>query len=185
MRELNKREKIIIATVAIALVVFIVQRLIVEPQSRRLSKARKELASISEQYSSLLPKLAGFKNLRTEVVSKERQLASLEEVLSYKAEPGEIIHEVSRQAQVYGLQLDHLRPQRTTVLRSRAGKAEEFRQLVLNLGIRGRYEQLGEFISSLEEQPFYVKVAELKVERGRERPQLLEIRLQLEIVVRS
>jgi Tfp pilus assembly protein PilO len=185
MRELNKREKIIIATVAIALVVFIVQRLIVEPQSQRLSKARKELASITEQYSSLLPKLAGFKNLRSELVSKERQLASLEAALSHKAEPAEIIHEVSRQAQVHGLQLDHLRPQRTTVLRSRAGRAGEFRQLVLNLGIRGRYEQLGAFISSLEEQPFYVKVAELRVERGRERPQFLEIQLQLEIVVRT
>jgi hypothetical protein len=61
----------------------------------------------------------------------------------------------------------------------------EFRQLVLNLGIQGQYKQLGEFIGSLEKQPFYVKVAELKVERGRERPQFLQIQLQLEIAVRS
>ena len=185
MREVNKREKIIIAIVAMALVVFLVQRLIVEPQSRRLDKARKELASITEQYSSLIPKLAGFKNLRSELVSKEKRLAALEGALSYKAEPAEIIHEVSRQVQAHGLQLDHLRPQQTTVLRTSAGKAGEFRQLVLNLGVRGRYEQLGEFIGSLEKQPFYVKVAELRVERGRESLQLLEIQLQLELVLRS
>ena len=185
MRELNTREKIITAVVGLVAIVFCVNQFLLEPQSKKLSKLRTELEELNQQTTSIGPKLVEFNSLNANLLNKRRQVAELEKALSYKAEPAEIINEVSRQAKTQGLQIENLRPERDTALRTQGGKMGEFRLLVLNLGIQGRYEQLGEFISSLEKQPFYVKVAQLRVERGRERPQNLQIQLQLEIVVRS
>jgi len=185
MRELNKREKIIAVLVAIALVVFLVQRLAVEPQGKKFRQLQKELASLDEQYADIGPKLVDFNTLNSNLVKKEIQLAELEQVLSRQAEVAEIINEVSMQARTHGLELQNIRPQKTTFMRTRAGRHGEFRWLVLNVGIRGLYQQLGNFLGDLEQQPFYVKVAELHVAQGKERAERLEIQLKLEIVVRS
>ena len=185
MRELNTREKIITAVVGLVAIVFFVNQFLLEPQSKKLRKLQTELEELNQQTTSIGPKLVEFNSLNANLLNKRRQVAELEKALSYKAEPAEIINEVSRQAKTQGLQIENLRPERDTTLRTQGGKMGEFRLLVLNLGIQGRYEQLGEFISSLEKQPFYVKVAQLRVERGRERQQNLQIQLQLEIVVRS
>jgi Tfp pilus assembly protein PilO len=185
MKELSTREKIITAVVGVVAIVFLVNQFLLEPQSKKVRKLRAELEELNQQTTSIGPKLVEFNSLNANLLNKRRQVAELEKTLSYKAEVAEIIHEVSRQAKTEGLQIENLRPEKDTALRTQGGKMGEFRQLVLNLGIRGRYEQLGEFISSLGKQPFYVKVAELSVEPGRERPQNLQIQLQLEIVVRS
>ncbi len=185
MRELNTREKIITAVVGLVAIVFVVNQFVLEPHTKKVRKLRAELEELNKQTTSIGPKLVEFNSLNSNLIKKRRQVAELEQVLSYKAEVAELIHEVSRQAKTQGLQIQNIRPGKDTALRTQGGKVGEFRQLVLNLGIRGRYEQLGEFISSLEKQPFYVKVAELSVDSGRERSQLLEIRLQLEIAVRS
>jgi Tfp pilus assembly protein PilO len=105
--------------------------------------------------------------------------------LPQKAETAEVIHKVITQARSNGLQVQQIRPQKTTVLRTRGGKGGEFRQLFINLDFRGGYEQLGDFLAGLEQQPFYVKVAELHVSKREKREQRLEIQLKLEIVVRS
>jgi Tfp pilus assembly protein PilO len=185
MKQLNTREKIITAVVGLAAIVFVVNQFVLEPHTKKVRKLRAELEELNKQTTSVGPKLVEFNSLNANLMEKRRQVAELEQVLSYKAEVAELIHEVSRQARSKGLQIQNIRPEKDTALRTQGGKIGEFRQLVLNLGIRGRYEQLGEFISSLEKQPFYVKFAELDVEPGRERPQLLQIKLQLEITVRS
>jgi Tfp pilus assembly protein PilO len=185
MRELNTREKIITAVVGLVAIVFVVNQFVLEPHIRKVRKLRDELEELNKQTTSIGPKLVEYNSLNANLIEKRRQVAELEQVLSYEAEVAELIHEVSRQARSKGLQIQNIRPEKDTALRTQGGKIGEFRQLVLNLGIQGRYEQLGEFISSLEKQPFYVKFAELNVEPGRERPQLLQIKLQLEITVRS
>ena len=64
-------------------------------------------------------------------------------------------------------------------------KEENFANSLSISEFRGGYEQLGDFLAGLEQQPFYVKVAELHVSKREEREQRLEIQLKLEIVVRS
>jgi Tfp pilus assembly protein PilO len=185
MKQLSTREKIIAGVVGLVAIVFVVNQFMLEPHTKKVRKLRAELEELNKQTTSIGPKLVEYNSLNANLIEKRRQVAELEHVLSYKAEVAELIHEVSRQARSKGLQIQNIRPEKDTALRTKGGKIGEFRQLVLNLGIRGRYEQLGEFISSLEKQPFYVKFAELNVEPGRERPQLLQIKLQLEITVRS
>ena len=185
MKELNKREMIIVSIVTVVAIAFLVNRFVLEPQSKKMKQLRKELASLNEQAASIGPKLVDFNNLNSNLVKKERQLAELEQALPQKAQTAEVIHKVSTQARSNGLQIQQIRPQKATVLRTRGGKRGEFRQLFINLGIRGRYEQLGDFLAGLEQQPFYVKVAELHVDRGERRSSLLEIQLKLQIVVRS
>lgn len=185
MRQLSTREKIITAVVCLAAIVFCVNQFLIERQSKKVQKLRAELGELNQQTMSMGPRLVEYNSLNADLIKKRRRVAELEQVFAYKADVAEIINEVSRQAEIKGLQIQNLRPGKDTNLRTQGGKKGEFRQLVLNLGIQGRYEQLGEFISSLEEQPFYVKVIELRVERGREPPQNLQIQLQLEIVVRS
>ena len=185
MKALNKREKIITGIVAVVLVGYLVNQFVLEPQSKKMSQLRKELTSLDEQASSMGPKLVEFNQLNSELGKKKERLAELEQALSKRAETAEVIHQVSTQARIKGLQIQQIRPQRSTVLRTRGGKPGEFRQLLLNLGIRGRYEQLGDFLAGLEQHPFYVKVAELHVSKREMREQRLEIQLKLEIVVRS
>jgi Tfp pilus assembly protein PilO len=185
VKELNKREKIIVSIVAVLLVGFLVNRFVLEPQSKNMKKLRKELASLNEQAASIGPKLVDFNRLSSELVQKKRQVAELEQALPQKAETAEVIHKVSTQARSNGLQVQQIRPQKVTVIRTRGGKGGEFRQLFINLGIRGGYEQLGNFLAGLEQQPFYVKVAELHVSKREKREERLEIQLKLEIVVRS
>jgi Tfp pilus assembly protein PilO len=185
VRELSTREKIITAVVVLVAVVFCVNQFVLEPQTKKVRKLRAELEELNQQTTSIGPKLVEFNSLNSNLMMKRRQVAELERAFSHKAEVAEIINEVSRQAKTKGLQIQNLRPEKESAMWTQGGRVGEFRQLVLNLGIRGRYEQLGEFISSLEKQPFYVKVTKLNIERGREGPQLLEIALQLEIVVRS
>ena len=185
MRELNTREKIITAAVGLVAIVFVINQFVLEPHTKKVRKLRAELEELNKQTTSIGPKLVEFNSLNTNLIKKRRQVAELEQALSYRAEVAELIHEVSRQAKTQGLQIQNIRPGKDTALETPGGKVGEFRQLVLNLGIRGQYKQLGEFISSLEKQPFYVKVAELNVQPGRERRQLLQIQLQLEITVRS
>ena len=185
MKELSKREKIIVSIVAVVLVGFLVNRFVLEPQGKKMKQLRKELASLNEQAAGIGPKLVDFNRLNSGLVKKKRQVAELEQALPQKARTAEVIHKVSTQARFNGLQIQQIRQQKTTVLRSRGGKRGEFRQLFINLGIRGRYEQLGDFLAGLEQQPFYVKVAELHVSKREKREQRLEIQLKLEIVVRS
>lgn len=185
VKELNKREKIIVSIVSVVAVAFLVNRFVLEPQSKGMKKLRKELASLNEQAASIGPKLVDFNRLNSELVQKKRQVAELEQALPQKAETAEVIHKVSTQARSNGLQIQQIRPQKVTVLRTRGGKGGEFRQLFINLGIRGGYKQLGDFLAGLEKQPFYVKVAELHMSRREEGEQRLEIQLKLEIVVRS
>ena len=185
MKELNKREKIIVSIVAVVLVGFLVNRFVLEPQSKGMKQLRKELASLNEQAASIGPKLVDFNRLSSELVQKKRQVAELEQALPQKAETAEVIHLLSTQARSTGLQIQQIRPQKVTVIRTRGGKRGEFRQLFINLGIRGGYEQLGDFLAGLEQQPFYVKVAELHVSKREKRGQRLEIQLKLEIVVKS
>ena len=185
MKELNKREKIIVSIVAVVPVAFLVNRFVLEPQSKKTKQLRKELASLNEQAASIGPKLVDFNRLNSELVQKKRQVAELEQALPQKAETAEVIHKVSTQARSNGLQVQQIRPQKVTVIRTRGGKGGEFRQLFINLGIRGGYEQLGAFLAGLEQQPFYVKVAELHVSKREKREERLEIQLKLEIVVRS
>ena len=185
MKELNKREKIIVSIVSVVAVAFLVNRFVLEPQGKKTKQLRKELASLNEQAASIGPKLVDFNRLNSELVQKKRQVAELEQALPQKAETAEVIHKVSTQARSNGLQIQQIRPQKVTVLRTRGGKGGEFRQLFINLGIRGGYKQLGDFLAGLEKQPFYVKVAELHMSRREEGEQRLEIQLKLEIVVRS
>lgn len=185
MKELNKREKIIVSIVAVVLVGFLVNRFVLEPQSKNMKKLRKELASLNEQAASIGPKLVDFNRLSSELIQKKRQVEELEQALPQKAETAEVIHKVSTQARSNGLQVQQIRPQKVTVMRTRGGKGGEFRQLFINLGIRGGYEQLGDFLAGLDQQPFYVKVAELHVSKREKREERLEIQLKLEIVVRS
>ena len=68
-----------------------------------------------------------------------------------------------------GLQIKQLRPERSISLGTRSGRMGDFSQLFLNLRMRGQYQQLGDFLQSLETQPFYVKVDELNVQRTERR----------------
>ena len=185
MKELSRREKVIAAVVAVVAVVFFVNRFILEPQTKKMRKLRAELKELTGQTASIAPKLVEFNKLNSDLVAKQRQLEEIEQVLSGKAELAEIISAVSRQARSHGLQIRQLRPQRATAMRSRAGRPSEYRQLNVDLGMSGRYEELGEFLAALEEQPFFIRVAELKVSRGHGRPPLLDIQLKLAIVMRS
>ena len=185
MRELSRREKVIAAVVAVVVIAFFVNRFLLEPRGRKLGELRAELTELNKQTASVAPKLVEFNKLSSDLVSKQRQLAEMEEVLLRKVELAEIINAVTRQARTHGLQLQHLRPQRATAMRTRAGRSEQYRKLNLDIGMRGRYEELGDFLAALEQQPFYVRVAELRVQRGSARPPLLDIQLKLAIVMRS
>jgi Tfp pilus assembly protein PilO len=185
VKELNKREKIIVSIVAVVAVAFLVNRFVLEPQSKKMKQLRKELASLNEREASIGPKLVDFNRLSSELIQKKRQVVELEQALPQKAETAEVIHKVSTQARSNGLQIQQIRPQKETVLRTRDGKTGRFRQLLINLGIRGGYEQLGEFLAGLEQQPFHVKIAELHLSKREKREQQLEIQLKLEVVVGS
>jgi len=185
MKELSRREKVIAAVVAVVVVVFLVNRFLLEPQGKKVRKLRAELTELTGQTAIIAPKLVEFNKLSSDLVSKQRKLEEIEQVLSRKAELAEIISEVCRQARSNGLQIQQLRPQRATTVRSGDGKLSEFRQLNVDLGMSGRYEELGDFLAALQGQPFYIKVAELRVQRGNNRPPLLDIQLKLAIVMRS
>ena len=164
---------------------FLVNRFILEPQSRKARKLQAELTELSKQTASVAPKLVEFNKLSSGLVSKRRQIAKLEQVLSRKAEPAEVISLVSREARKHGLQLQQLKPQRATAMRTRAGRSEQYRQLIVDIKISGGYEELGEFLATLEQQPFYIRVSELRVRQGRRLASLLDIDLKLSIVMRS
>jgi Tfp pilus assembly protein PilO len=185
MPELNTRVKIIAAVVGLAAIVFFVNQFLLQPHTKEVRELRAELQELNKQTTGIGERLVEYNSLNANLIKKRRQVAKLEQALSYKAEVAGVIHEVSRQAKTQGLQIQSIRPGQDTALGTQGGKMGEFHQLVLYLGTRGKYEQLVEFISALEEQPFCLKVAELNVEPGRERTHLLEIRLQLEIVVRG
>ncbi len=95
MKELNKREKIIVSIVAVVLIGFLVNRFVLEPQNKKMKQLRKELASLNKQAASFGPKLVDFNRLNSELVQKKRQVAELEQALPQKAETAEIIHKVS------------------------------------------------------------------------------------------
>lgn len=184
-RELTKREKVIVIVVGLVAVVFLVNQFMIEPQTKKLRKAQQELDDLNKQYASITVKLAELTTLSSQVAEKEQQLAELEQVLTRKAELAEIIHQVSTEAQIHGLQLQNLRPEQTRTMSARSGRSSEFRHSVINLGIRGHYQQLGNFVNALEEQPFYLKIAEMRVQRGQAGEKLLDIQLKLEVVLRS
>ena len=185
MKDLSKRAKIIVSIVAVVLVGFLVHRFVLEPQSKKLHQLRKELASLNEQTASIGPKLVEFNRLKSDLIRKKQQLASVEQALSQTAEMVEIIHEVSKQARTRGLQIQQVRSQKSMFPSTRGSKIGDVYQLFLNLEIRGRYKQLGDFLGDLEQQPFYIKLAELHMDRREQRSALLDIRLKLEIAVRS
>ena len=176
MKELNKREKIIVSIVTVVAVAFLVNRFVLEPQSKKMKQLRKELASLNEQADSIGPELVDFNRPNSELVQKKRQVAELEQALPQKAETAEMIHKVSAQARSNGLQIQQIR-QKATVLRARGSKRGEFRQLFIDLGIRGRYEQLGDFLAGLEQQVFFVKVVEVHRAKWEEGVERLELQL--------
>ena len=185
MRELSKREKIIAGIVAVVLVGFLVNHFVLEPQSKKLHQLRKELASLTEQTASIGPKLVEFNRLKLDLIKKKKQLASVEQALSQTADMAELIQQVSKQARGRGLQIQQTQTQKSMLLSTRGSELGDIYQLYLNLEIRGWYKQLVGFLGDLEQQPFYIRVAELHIDRRGRRSALLDIRLKLEIVVRS
>lgn len=185
MKELSRREKVIAAMVATALIVFLVNRFLLEPQGKKVRNLRAELTKLTEQTATIAPKLVEFNKLSSDLVIKQKKLEKIERVLSRKAELAEIISAVSDQARSHGLQILQLRPQRATAVRSQGGRPSEYRQLSVDFVMSGRYEELGDLLAALERQPFYIRVAELQIQRGNNRPPLLDINLKLAIVMRS
>ena len=185
MKELIKKEKIIAAIVAVVVIGFLVNRFVLEPQSTKLRRLRRELAKLNEQSSSIGPELVDFNKLNSDLITKKGRLSELEQALSYKGGTAEIIHKVSREAEMKGLQIKQLSPERKTAMPTRSGRLGDFRQLLLNLRMRGQYQQVGDFLRSLESQPFYVKVDELNLQRTEGRSAVLDITLKLAIVVKS
>jgi Tfp pilus assembly protein PilO len=185
MKDLSKRGKIIVSIVTVVLVGFLVHRFVLEPQNKKMKQLRKKLASLSEQTAVIGPKLAELNRLKSGLIKKKRQIAELEEALSQTAEMTEIIQEVSKQARTRGLQIQQARAQKNMVLSTRGSKLGDIDQLFLSLEIRGWYKQLVDFLGDLEQQPFYIRVAELHMDRRERHSALLDIRLKLEIVVRS
>ena len=185
MKALNKREIIIVSIVTVVAVAFLVNRFVLEPQDKKMKRLRKELASLNEQAASIGPKLVDFNRLKSDLVKKKRQIAELEQALSQTADMAELIQQVSKQARARGLQIQQTQTQKSMLLSTRGSELGDIYQLYLNLEIRGWYKQLVGFLGDLEQQPFYIRVAELHIDRRGRRSALLDIRLKLEIVVRS
>ena len=185
MKALNKREIIIVSIVTVVAVAFLVNRFVLEPQDKKMKRLRKELASLNEQAASIGPKLVDFNRLKSDLVKKKRQIAELEQALSQTADMAELIQQVSKQARSRGLQIQQTQTQKSMLLSTRGSELGDIYQLFLNLEIRGWYKQLVGFLGDLEQQPFYIRVAELHMDRRGRRSALLDIRLKLEIVVRS
>ena len=185
MKELGKREKIIFSIAVVVLVGFLINRFVLEPQRKKMKQLRKELASLSEQTASIGPKLLEFNRLKSDVVKKKRQIAELEQALSQTADMAEIIQELSNKARTRGLQIQQAQTQESMLLSTRVSTLGDIYQLFLNLEIRGWYKQLVGFLGDLEQQPFYIKVEELHMDRREKGSALLDIRMKLEIVVRS
>ena len=185
MKALNKREIIIVSIVTVVAVAFLVNRFVLEPQDKKMKRLRKELASLNEQAASIGPKLVDFNRLKSDLVKKKRQIAELEQALSQTADMAELIQQVSKQARSRGLQIQQTQTQKSMLLSTRGSELGDIYQLYLNLEIRGWYKQLVGFLGDLEQQPFYIRVAELHMDRRGRRSALLDIRLKLEIVVRS
>jgi Tfp pilus assembly protein PilO len=185
VKELGNREKIIISIFVVVLVGFLVNRFVLEPQRKKMKQLREELASLSEQTAGIGPKLAEFNRLKSDLVKKKRQIAELEKALFQTADMAEIIQEVSKRARTRGLKIQQAQTQESMLLSTRGSKLGDIYQLFLNLEIRGWYNQLVDFLGDLDQQPFYIRVAELHMDRREKRSALLDIRLKLEIVVRS
>ena len=185
MRALTTREKLLTTAVAIVLAVVLVDKLILTPQTRRLQEARNELRAANESLAGLGAKLAGFRTVQQGVLNKEQELQALKRTLSFAGELTQVIHLLSNEARNHGLRLQYLRPQKTQVMSTRSGQPSSFRSSVMELGIRCRYKELGNFLTALEKERFYLRVADLQVERGQAQPPFLDVRLKLAIVVRS
>jgi Tfp pilus assembly protein PilO len=185
VKELGKREKIVVSIVALVLVGFLVNRFLLEPQSKKMKQLRRELASLSERTAGIGPKLVEFNRLKSDVVKKKRHIAVLEQALSQTADMDEILQEVSKKARTRGLQIQQAQTQKSMLLSTGGSKLGDIYQLFLNLEIRGWYKQLVGFLDDLEQQPFYIRVAELHMDRREKRSAFLDIRLKLEIVVGS
>ena len=74
MKELSKREKIIVSIVGVVAVAFLVNRFVLEPQSKKMKQLRAELASLNEQAASIGPKLVDFNRLNSELIQKKREV---------------------------------------------------------------------------------------------------------------
>ncbi|MFP3870931.1 MAG: type 4a pilus biogenesis protein PilO [Syntrophobacteria bacterium] len=185
MRQLSTREKLLTTLVAIALVVTLMQELVIAPQRERLHQARRELTAGNQALASLGTKLAGFQAVRQEVLRKEQELAALNRSLSSPAELSQIIHRLTDQARIHGLRLVYVRPEEAEEMTTRAGKPAQFRRSVMEIGIRCRYQELGEFLAALEREHFYVRIAALELERDQAEPRRLDVRLRVAIVVRG
>lgn len=185
MKELSKREKIIVSIVGVVAFAFLVNRFVLEPQMKKMKQLRKELASLSAQAAEIKPKLVEFNRLKSDLVKKKKGIAELEQALSQTADMAEVIQQVSTQARTHGLQIQQTQTQKSMLLRTRSSELGDIYQLFLNLEIRGWYKQLVGFLGDLEQQPFYIRVAELHMDRAERRSALLDIRLKLEIVARS
>ena len=74
MKELNKREKIIVSIVSVVAAAFLVNRFVLEPQSKKMKQLRKELATLNEQETSIGPKLVDFNRLNSELVKKNSDM---------------------------------------------------------------------------------------------------------------
>ena len=185
MKELSKREKIIVSIVVVVLVGFLINGFVLEPQDKKMKQLRKELASLDEQAARIGPKLVDFNRLKSDLVKKKRQIAELEQALSQTADMAMLIQHVSKQARSRGLQIQQTQTQKSMLLSTRGSELGDIYQLYLNLEISGWYKQLVGFLGDLEQQPFYIRVTELHMDRRGRRSALLDIRLKLEIVVRS
>jgi type II secretory pathway component PulM len=82
VKELNKREKIIVSIFTVIFVAFLVNRFVLEPQNKKMKQLRKELASLSEQTASIGPKLVEFNRLKSDLIRKKKRLAAVEQALS-------------------------------------------------------------------------------------------------------
>lgn len=149
----NKKNMMTIGIFVLAILLLF--QFIYFPKHREVKRLSAEYKEVVGEISALYNFIGGQENLEENIVRIRRELALLENAFPFEKEVANIIKQLNEEAKYFNVSVSSLKPRNPFIYQDHEGRELKISDyfckcMPLTLNVEGRYQALGEFITSLE-----------------------------------
>ena len=157
------------------------------PKSRELKRLTAEYKDVGKDIDELYNFIGGRENLKGNIIEKRKELALLEQALPSEKGVSNIIKQLNEEAKRFKIDVISLKPRDLFVYKDDKGRELKISEyfckcMPLRLNIESRYQDLGEFLMSMEtsRNPM-ISIVMVKIEKDKDIAPRIEAMIDLNI----
>lgn len=169
----ENKKSIVVAGVLIMSVALLFQ-LVYFPKSRELKRLTAEYKDVERDIGELYNFIGGRENLKDNIIEKRKELVLLEQALPSEKEVSNTIKQLNGEAKRFKIDVISLKPRDLFLYKDDEGMELKIldyfcKYMPLRLSIESRYQDLGEFLMSMEtsRNPM-ISIVMVKIEKNKD-----------------